>query len=398
MGKRKKPNIARQPKIYWILLEDQVTPFMVEFLKRIRQAMKDMGISLQFKVLSCHKTAAKIASPLKPSSFSIVLRIKDKPFQNMIRKRNALGEITYTEGLPIWRTLLLDDLAGGQMPEPIIDLKLDTDLRCIVVQIPSVVGSTTVIERLFHALSFRARQRGIPIIGLEFSPLSTRWTLASSLMDEIITIRESSYDCLKACNIPSHIWLLPPYEACFCFLDCPPFWANGLGIAYRYKERYKIPEERTVIYIPYHVALIYEYREMLRHLAKFGEKLHIMFTVADDQARGTYTHQEIIEKTCRDELASLASFSFHDLNEIEDLTAADALIATCTSGTTRFSSTYGIPTIIFDRDMPPKEYGIEKFINSFDRLEAQVQEIINLHNKQTGLTAILRHVAGNEVI
>jgi hypothetical protein len=374
VGKKRKAQRRHLPKIYWILLENQVTPYMVDFLKLTRERLTD--VSLEFKVLAGDKGAAGTAASLHPSPFKIGFRTDLTP-QNLIRKRDDLGSTALSEGLPLWRVLLIDDLGGGAIVEPGSDLVVDDAVQCIVIQIPSPVGSTANLERLFQALCVLAHKKKIPIIGVEFFPLNVPWMLAPSLVDGIITLRESSYDHLMKglSREAQDIWLLPRHEASLLFRDS-----------------HKIPDERNVFYIPHTVPLIHEYKTILEGLAGVAGNSHLMFSVGEDQARGTYTHREIVEKVYADELARFESYSFHDINALVEITMADAVIAACANGTTAFSITYGIPTLIMDEDLEPACYGTEWLVNSREGMETAVKRIMACHRKTRGLAHILSDV------
>ncbi len=397
MGKKKKRSLkSNKPIIYWVLMEDQLSNFMVDFLKFMKENITE--VSLQFLVLSSDHDTAKMASVLSPLKFQLIFQQSEPSLQNFMEKRDAVGELRYSEELELWRVLLLDDLAGPTIVRPLLSVPLNDRIKAIVIQIPSAVGSTPVVERTFHAFSLLGHKNGIPVIGLEFFPLNTPWTLAPLLMDGAITIRRSSYEHL-ANTAKKHyqdLWLLPKYEASLLFLDCSPFWRNAMTVAQNYQKKLKIPSKRTILYIPHNVAMIHEYHKLLKMLSDLNEDFHIMFAIGFDQARGTYTHREIVENVYAEELARLGSYSFHDLNEVVDMALADAVITLCPSGSTSFSSSYGIPTIIADNRITAGNFGSEIYVQSYEKLEELVKEIVQNHGKTRRLEEILTELAKRE--
>jgi len=249
-------------------------------------------------------------------------------------------------------------------------------------------------EYIYHAWTLWARERSIPVIGYEFLPLDIRWTLAPSLLDGVITTSERSHAHLTtSCGeMPSHIWLLPRFEACSFSPAGPLFWRQDLGIAYNYRAIYKIPRERTVLYIPHNVMMVYEYQAIMKKLTEIGDRLHIMLATGKSQVRGTHTHSQIIEKVCQKELEHFASYSFHDLDSIWDIPMADGLVAASTCYPSCVSSALGIPTIIYDDVVSAGTNGYQKTVNSLSDLMVEIKKIVEYHSKVTELGDIISEV------
>ncbi len=400
MGKKKKRSEkkSKKPVVYWVLMEDQISNFMVDFLKFIKTQVRN--VSLKFLVISSDTKTIQMASALSPSTFELTFR-KDQPsLQNFIKKRDALGDLKYTEGLEVWRALLLDDLAGPTIVSPILKIPEGKRISGIVIQIPSPVGSTPIIERTFQAFSMYGCKNNIPVLGLEFFPLNTQWTLAPKLTDGIIAIRESSYDHLSRTigntDNSDHIWLLPRYEASLLFVDCPPFWRNALDTIPAFYRQHGISPEKTVLYIPHNVAMIHEYHTLLKKISTMGADLHLMFAIGFDQARGTYTHREIVENVYAKELKTIGSYSFHDINDVIKIAMADAVVSLCASGSTAFASTYGIPSVILNDRATAGVFGTEKCVKTFEELEEALRQFIKKHRKIKRLEDILSQLGDEQ--
>ncbi len=393
MGKKKKRPQKKnaKPVVYWVLMEDQVSNFMVDFLKYIKRTVT--SVSVEFLVLSSDAKTRQIASPLSPSVFDLRL-IKEEPsLENFMKKRDALGDLRYTDGLEVWRALLLDDLGGSTVVKPILKIPEKRKINGIIIQIPSPVGSTPIVERTFQAFSMYGRKNHIPVLGLEFFPLNMPWTLAPMLTDGIIAIRESSYDHLsetmKNKTNGEDIWLLPRYQSSLLFVDCSPYWRNALDAIYNSHNSYGISPEKTVLYIPHNVAMIHEYHVLLKNIARLEADLHLMFAIGFDQARGTYTHREIVEEVYEEELKNINSYSFHDLNNVVEIAMADAVVSLCASGSTSFASTYGIPSIIVDDRTTTGSFGMENYVATFGEMDEAVRKIVRKHKKIKPLEDIL---------
>ncbi len=380
------------PKIYWILQNSQITPSMVEFLKLTKHRMKD--VSFEFKIPVGGNDALKLSKGLNPATFEARYYKKERSTENLIRKRDAIGGAEYSEGLFLWRALLADDLGGGVLYKASLQVPPDPLVKCVIIQIPSPLFSHTEEEYIYHAWILWARERGVPVIGYEFMPLDIRWTLAPSLLDGIITTSERSHAHLTTgCGkIPSQIWLLPRFEACSFSPASPVFLRKDLGIAYNYRALYKIPGERTVLYIPHNVMQVYEYRAIMKKLAGIGYRLHIMFAIGKSQVRGTHTHSQIIKKVCQKELEHFASYSFHDLNSVWDITMADGLVAANACFSTCASSALGIPTIIYDDAVPAGSNGYQKTVNNLSDLMVEIEKIVEYHGKVTELKDVISEI------
>jgi hypothetical protein len=379
------------PKIYWVLQNNQVTPSLVEFLKLTKQRMKE--VSFEVKIPERDKDALKLSKGLNPTAFQVIAHRSEGSLANLIRKRDAIGEAEYSEGLFVWRALLADHLGGEVLIKVSLQIPPDPRVRCVIIQIPSPLGSHGDEEYIYYAWTLWARERGIPVIGYEFLPLDIRWTLAPSLLDGIITTSERSLAHLSSrCGkMPSQIWLLPRFEACSFSPASPLFWRQDLGIAYEYRA-YKIPRERAVLYIPHNVMMVYEYQTIMKKLTEIGDKLHIMLATGKSQARGTHTHSQIIEKVCKKELEHFASYSFHDLDLIWDIPTADGLVAASTCYSTCVSSSLGIPTIIYDDVVPAGANGYQKTVNSLSGLMFEIEKLVDSHAKVTELKDIISDV------
>jgi len=380
------------PKIYWVLQNNQVTPSFVEFLKLTKQRMKE--VSFEVKIPERDKGALKLSEGLNPTTFQVIAYRSERSIENFIRKRDAIGEAKYSEGLFLWRALLADHLGGGVLIKVSLQVSPDPRVRCVIIQIPSPLGSYGDEEYIYYAWTLWARERGIPVIGYEFLPLDIRWTLAPSLLDGIITTSERSYAHLttRCREMPSQIWLLPRFEACSFSPASPLFWRQDLGIAYNYRALYKIPRERTVLYIPHYVMMVYEYQAIMKKLSEIGDRLHIMLATGKSQARGTHTHSQIIEKVCQKELEHFASYSFHDLDSIWDIPMADGLVAASTCYQSCVSSALGIPTIIYDDVVPAGANGYQKTVNSLSDLMVEIERLVDSHARVTELKDVFSEI------
>jgi hypothetical protein len=326
---------------------------------------------------------------LEPISFKTSTRTAGDSYQGYLAKRDILDKKGFTEGLCFTDVLLLDDLGGGNVTQTSIDLVKPDNTCGLIVQIPTPLGSSEAEERVFHAAILWAKLNSIPVIGYELLPLDTRWTLAPSLPDGIITRYDESYEYLKKELNHKNIWLIPLYEASIFSSVSSNFNLNGAKAAYHYRSTYSIPSQRTVLYIPHNVAMVYEYQEMLKIIQAVGDKLHLMFSFGQDQIRGEYTQKEIIKTVYHDELNKFASYSFHDMNNHWEMLMADSLAACSSCFQTNIAQEKNIPSIIFDPLLPPMDKGYKKRVNKKKGFLEAVRQTIDLKLKKSELGDII---------
>ncbi|MCF6249123.1 MAG: hypothetical protein L3J69_17470, partial [Desulfobacula sp.] len=300
-------------KIIWLIQSNQLTPIITDFLQTLHKRVEPY-IELLFMVPETSLDIIENIKSLNPVTFKTITRTVTDSYQAYIAKKNALRKKSFTDGLLFSDTLLLDDLGGGNAIQTTLEIPIDNNTCGLIIQVPTPLGSSEMEERIFQSAILWANQNQIPVLGYELLPLDTRWTLAPSLPNGIITRSYESYDYLRKQLPHNNIWLLPLYEASIFSSVSTSFNLNGAKACYHYRNEYSIPSDRTILYLPHNVAMIYEYQEMIRFLQPLGERLHIMFSIGKDQIRGVYSQRQMIEITYSKELKHFASYSFHDMN------------------------------------------------------------------------------------
>ena len=374
--------------IIWLIQSNQTTPTICEFLKTLQTRM-EKHLNLKFMVPDSSFDLLEKIKILTPESFKTTTRTATDSYQGYLAKREILKDKKFAEGLSFSDVLLLDDLGGGNVMQTFIGLAKPADTCGLILQIPSPLGSSETEERVFHAAILWANQNRIPVIGYELLPLDTRWTLAPSLVDGIITRYNESYDYLKTIINHKNIWLIPFYEASIFSSVSNEFNLNGAKAAYHYRNECSIPAQRTVLYVPHNVAMIYEYREMLNIIEPVGDKLHLMFGFGEDQVRGAYSQKEMIKTVYRNELKKFASYSFHNINNPWEMLMAESLIACSACFQTNVAQEKNIPSLIFDPLLPTLNKGYKKRDNQKKEFLKAVKQSIALKQKKTELGDII---------
>lgn len=381
-----------KPVVYWVLQDNQTTSNLIDFFELIQTRVKEF-LTLKFLVPGTSEKTLKNASKLKPVVFGVAYGQKQNSYEGYCRKREQLGDHGFSDGLKFRQALLLDDLGGGNLHQTRLKLPSETNVAGIVIQIPTPLGSSASEEHIFYAWVHLAKTNHLPIVGYELLSLASRWTLAPSLTDGLITTQRASWDYLNSpgADLDTKLWRIPRFERCFFSPATHPLWRKSMG--YRYQS-HDIPEGKTILYIAHNVAMTYEYKDLLRHLAPMGEHLHLMLSFGRDQVRGTHTHREIIETTCKNQLPYF-SFTFHDMNRPAEITMADALVCCADCYSAAAASAMGVPVIIFDPMVPENTEGYKVWIQTATALTRQIKERIVCHSEETELSRILIDIIKN---
>jgi hypothetical protein len=376
-----------KPVVYWVLQDNQTTTNLIDFFELIQTRVKEF-LTLKFLVPETSSKTLKKLSKLNPVVFGVAYGQTQNSYEGYSLKKKQLGDHGFSDGLKFRQALLLDDLGGGNLLQTRLTLPNEKNVTGIVIQIPTPLGSSAQEEKIFYAWVHLAKLNKIPVIGYELLSLASRWTLAPSLMDGVITTQKASWDYLNGpdADLNTRIWRIPRFESCFFSPATHPSWRKSMGL--RYQSHDDIPQGKTILYIAHNVAMTYEYKDLLGHLAPMGKNLHLMFSYGKDQVRGAHTHQQTIETLCQDELKYF-SFSFHDMNRSTEVTMADALVCCADCYSAAVSSGIGVPTIIYDPMVPENAQGYKIWIQTPEALNRQVRQIINRHNEETELSHIL---------
>lgn len=375
------------PTIYWILQENHVTPHNLNFLKFFKERVDT--INIQYLIPTLWEKTLEIAKELDPIPFSAKIHQLES-YEWFCRKRDAISDLHFPDGLPVWQTLILDDLNAGHADPVVPELPHDPNLQFIVMQLPVPLASLENEERLFYACIHWARANKIPVIGYEMLPFDTKWTLTPALVDGVITNTEHSFNHLRSekTGLKTKIWKLPRYEGKLFSITTTEFWKIGLGQPYQLRQQHNLKNDTLVIYIPHNVALTEELKHIINYLSVMDEQIHLMISIGKDQVRGTHSHQEIIETLSKNKLQNLVSYSFHDVNHLWEMVSADAVICSSNTHATQMSSANDIPTLIVDPDTPPYkgEYLTKsKELADIDDFMVQVRKN---HNRETRLIDI----------
>lgn len=382
-------------KIYWLLQDNQVTPTILEYLVLLKTRMERL-IELSFIVPETSRSTLENLKPLNPSVFKIENRSAVKNYEAYKAKKQILGENQFSQGLRVSDALLLDDLGGGNAIQTSVRIPQDETAAAVILQIPTPLGSSETEERIYHSTINWATGNDLPSIGYELLPLDTRWTLAPSLPDGVITRTRESYNHMTQTLDHQNIWRLPLYEASIFTSVSTNFNLNGAKAAYHNRTTHQIPEKRTVVFLPHNVAMIYEYQELIRMMAPFAGDIHLMISYGKDQNRGAYTQEQMVELIYKKELAQFASYSFHDMNAPWEMLLADVLCACSACFQTDIAQDKGIQCLIYDPMLPPATNGFKLRHNTSDTFQKALKAIIEEKKQKTEFGSVFMQLCGGK--
>ncbi len=387
---------AQKPCIVWVLQDNQLSPIIIEYLKLLKKGVSK--IDIVFMIPFQDEKAFKMAKELNPIPFKVSQHTEPRSMENYFKKRDQIKEAEFDEGLKVWRVLLADDLGEGVIS--IIKLHFDPvpNVRGLILQIPTPLGSSTAEEFIFYAWVKLAREKNLFVAGYELLPLNTRWTLIPSMVDGVITTNEFSKKTLEdpRTGIKGKIWQLPRNEAKVFSPGTGPLWQNGLESPYLNRLQHNIAPETISLYIPHNVALGHEYRRLLEEIKDFGANIHLMFTVGKDQIRGTHSHEEIIKTASKNTLDHFRSCSFHDLNAVWEMVGANAVLACAHGFSTKIAEANSIPCCIIDEYVTPLKSGHIEIVNDYDSVRRFLKSTIEEQSRITDLTQILHEIVQNQ--
>lgn len=387
---------SQSPVVLWILQENQVTPSIIDFLTLLKSGLSKVEVIIA--VPEQDKTALAALNGLDPVYFKLSRLDHGRTKENFLHKKEVIRGVKFSGGLEVWRALLIDDLGDGSIMETQIHMAPVRNLRGIILQIPTPLGSRAQEEHCFEAWAKWAHQNNVFIAGYELLPLYTRWQLLPSVLDGVITTNELSFSLLseKKKAGGAKIWKLPRYEGNVFSMGPGNIWRTGLKAPYHYRLKHRIPKDKSILYIPHNVAMTYEYKELLRSLQTFGPDIHLMFSIGEDQVRGTHSHRDIIEITCRGSLDRFHSFSFHDVSAPWEMVMADAVAACAHGYHTLIAQCCGIPSIVWDETVPEAESGTLKIVSKKSGLKAFLADTLADHQKITDMAAIIYEIVNKE--
>jgi hypothetical protein len=208
--------------------------------------------------------------------------------------------------LPLWKVLAMDDfLSSLQLfgAQPSIPLTADA----VVVPLMGVDNNTRASCGLYTWLVSEARRKGIPVVGMEVSPLGNKNTLSQLPVDYYAVKSDWAREFLVRHDIASaqNVSVLRWEESYCSWPGTDDFTEAFLDLEGKAREMLNIPEDRFIIMIPHHVAFLWEIRKILEGLAKVDLPLSVVIRVDSRTVRRQFHERELVLQTYGKEIRAL---------------------------------------------------------------------------------------------
>jgi hypothetical protein len=208
--------------------------------------------------------------------------------------------------LPLWKVLAMDDflcslqLFGAQPSIPLI-------ADAIVVPLMGVDNNTRASCGLYTWLVSEGRRRGIPIVGLEVSPLGNKNTLSQLPVDHYAVKNDWAREFLMRHGIasPQKVSVLRWEESYCSFPGAEDFTEAFLELEPKARQMLNIPEDHFTIMIPHHVAFLWEIRKILEGLTTVDFPFSVVIRVDSRTIRRQFHERELVLETYGKELRAL---------------------------------------------------------------------------------------------
>jgi hypothetical protein len=250
--------------------------------------------------------------------------------------------------LHLWRLLALDDFVGSLLlfgARPTISLEADL----VIVPLMAVDNNSKGACGFYTWLVSEARKKGIPVVGLEVSPLGNKTTLSHLPATHYAVKSTWGRDFLIRQGIayPSQVSVLKWEEAYLLWSGQDDYTDAYLEKEAQAREILKTPPGRFVIVITHHVGMLWEVRKILEALAHVPGPLSVVIRVNNATYRRQYAEREIVLKTYEKELLALPHVMIDERVGVGLLLqVADLVISPFAGTTTERAALCRKPTII----------------------------------------------------
>ena len=208
--------------------------------------------------------------------------------------------------LPLWKVTAMDDflgsllLFGAQPTDP-----LDAD--AVVVPLMCIDNNTKASCGLYTWAVAEARRKGIPIVGLEISPLGNKNTLSQLPMDHYAVKSAWAKDFLVRQKLAraEQVSVLRWEESYHTWSGKDDFTDAFLDLEKTARGMIDIPQDRFLILIPHHVAFFWEVRNILAALAQLDFPFSVVIRVEAKTMRRQYPERELVMEAYGKELRAL---------------------------------------------------------------------------------------------
>ena len=249
--------------------------------------------------------------------------------------------------LNIWKVMAMDDYLGSINFVDRSRLPVRPDI--VVCPLMGVDNNSSDASHLYSSMVLEAQKAHAPLVGLEVSLLGNKQTLAASLADlyALKSDRSREFIFSEELAAPDRAFVLQPEEAYLLTCRDDAYWDDYFTHETPLRRRLNVPRDRVVIFIPHHVAFVYEIRALLRHLKGLPFPFSVILRADPNIARQGLKEREIAEKVYVDEFNALPHVVVDDQGGwLWSLLLADVVLAPAHSVYTELAAAYGKLTVV----------------------------------------------------
>src|SRR5207253_8375139 len=164
-----------------------------------------------------------------------------------------------------WKVLAMDDFLSSLQLFGAIPTSSLEDADAVIVPLMAVDNNTRATCGLYTWIVSEARRKGIPVIGLEVSPLGNKNTLSHLPADHYAVKSHWSKDFLvhEKLATPEQVSILKWEESYFLWPGRDEYTEAFLERDAKAREMLNIPWDEFVVLLPQHVAFLWEARKIL---------------------------------------------------------------------------------------------------------------------------------------
>lgn len=307
-------------KIYFLMTESDTFFLKYRYLYLVRELLSSFKVTLLmnknpsiYDILKKHQfsklrnlTLLEVAEQVKTIPIS-----ERSKYLEMVKNLIEDIKIPDTE-LELWKLLVLDDLAGSIVQKyhelPIFE----ETLKCIVAPLQDANKSQGFGGYYQFQLYKTAKEKGIPVIGVELQKLSQYYYYHYYFYDYYIVKSEKSKNILqKKLQIPENRILVLKDKYTHILSDTDSF-PNNILKTFEDLETYadEIYSGIPVITIVHNLSERYAFRRVLRALSKIKEKFIPLVISHPHNSVLFLKEKEVLERAYIDELPKLKTKGF----------------------------------------------------------------------------------------
>ena len=257
-------------------------------------------------------------------------------------------DVTFPDSqLHLWKVTAMDDYLGSL--DYVTHASLPGKPDVLVCPLMGIDNNSAAAAHLYASMLLEASRARIPVLGLEVSLLGNKQSLSASLADYFAVKSEFARNFVVQEELApaERAFVLPSAETYLLTCRNDAFWDDFFAQEKQLRAQLGISGDHAVVFIPHHVACVYEIRELLRSLKSLPFPFTVLLRTDPNIARHGLKEREIAERVYRDEIAALPHVIVGDQGGwIWSLLLADVVLAPIHSIFTELGASYGKFTVV----------------------------------------------------